>query len=226
MGHVDDFLEYQQDLAALLTDPRVSALKGPRLILGHSMGGLVAVRALQDGVSGALGPCRAAILSAPMLGITLKPVFRMVAGLVTQIGRWTGKLEAWPPFGQPDRPYVLEAFEGNVLTGDPEIYGWMREALRAEPRLGLGWPSIGWFSAANAEMAWAGRQKGPEIPLLVLLGGDEAVVDGDLVRRAATRWGADFCEIPEGRHEVMIDKAEVRAQAWAAIDAFLAKHLD
>lgn len=222
MGHVGDFTDYQRDLAALLADDRVASLSGPRVIFAHSMGGAIALRALH-GAGADPGPVAGAILSAPMLGIAMTPPARAIAGVVTRVGGWLGKGEAWPPVGKPDRFYVLEPFEGNVLTGDADVYAWLQETLRAEPRLGLGWPSIGWLGAATAEMAWlAAQHHAPETPLLYLLGAEEKVVDPARVRESAARFGAKLVEVPDGRHEVLIDTAEVRAAAWEAIDAFLA----
>lgn len=229
MGHVAHFRDYQRDAAALLADPRVAALPGPRLLLGHSMGGTIALRTLAGGEAGDEaadpGPLAGAILSAPMLGIALAPPARLLAGALTRLGKLSGRTEHWLPLGDPEKPYALGPFEGNVLTGDPAIHAWMGEVLRAEPRLGLGWPSIGWLAAATAEMALAQRRAAPPVPLLMLMGTAERVVDQRRIRRAAHRWGAALAEIPDGRHEVLIDTPEVRAGAWAAIDAFLARVL-
>ncbi|MEM9139684.1 MAG: alpha/beta hydrolase, partial [Pseudomonadota bacterium] len=46
-GHVGDFDEFQRDLDALLATPQAKALPGARLLMCHSMGGLIGAAALQ-----------------------------------------------------------------------------------------------------------------------------------------------------------------------------------
>lgn len=48
-GHIDDFAAYQQDVAAMLAATEALDLPHPRFVLAHSMGGAIALRALQAG---------------------------------------------------------------------------------------------------------------------------------------------------------------------------------
>ncbi|MEO1918563.1 MAG: alpha/beta hydrolase, partial [Paracoccaceae bacterium] len=64
-GYVANFIDYQQDIAAALAAPEIAALKGPRLLLSHSMGGCIGLRAMVDGLD-----IKAAIFSSPMWGFT------------------------------------------------------------------------------------------------------------------------------------------------------------
>lgn len=218
-GHVGDFEEYQQDLAALMALPEVAALPGPRVLFGHSMGGAIALGALDRGTLAA----DALVLSAPMIEIAMTPTLRRVAAMIAALARLTGRLHSWPPSRAAASPYVFAGFEDNTLTADRAVFDWMAEALRREPGLQLAMPTLGWLSAAARECRRLATHAPLTIPALVLLGTDERVVSADAVRRAAARLGAELVEIEGARHEIMLERAELRGQAWAAVDRFLAR---
>ena len=219
-GHIEDFLQYHQDLAALLGRPEVMRLRGPRLALAHSMGGAIALGAI---LRHRIEP-RALVLTAPLMGIRYSRQMRWAARLTIQIARLINRLHAWPPFGTSDEPYVFSEFEGNVLTSDRAVYEWMAAALRRQPDLQLAMPTIGWVGAANAECRFIGEAGPLAIPSLCLLGSEEKVVDADAVRRGAARLGAELVEVEGAEHELLIERPELRARAWEAIDAFLERN--
>ncbi|MCL5775787.1 alpha/beta hydrolase [Limibaculum sp. FT325] len=221
-GHVGDFAEYRADLAALLAQPEVADLPRPRVLVAHSMGGCIALGALLRGELAA----DAAILSAPMLGISLNPALRAASAVVVTLGMRLGQHHLWAPLPEPARPYVLQGFDGNVLTGDRALFDWIVEVLRREPALRLGQaPTLGWLDAASAEMRWIARAARPlGLPALALIGSEERVVDPAALRRTAPRLGLDIGEIAGARHEIFLEAAPVRAAAWQAIDAFLDRH--
>ena len=218
-GHVGKFTDYHLDLAALMAHRSVAAVAGPRLILAHSMGGTIGLGAIKRGL---LAP-GAVILSAPMLGINLRPSRRLLNPITLRLARSLGKLESWPPFEVVDEPQVFTGFKGNTLTGDAEVFEWMAAALRREPALQLGLPTLGWLSAAFVEMAWLALQGPLDCPGLCLLGSREEVVDPALVRTVAARLKLDLVEIEGARHEVLLEAEPMRAEAWTAIDRFLAQ---
>jgi len=219
-GHVGDFADYRRDVSALLAAPEVAALGPARLVVSHSMGGAIAIEALAAGRL----PAVPQVLSAPMLGIAISPPLRAASAVVLWVARRLDRLEGWPPFGDPARPYVLTAdFENNMLTGDREVYAWLRAAVRADPRLGLGMPSLGWIATAEAAMARVRAMPRLEVPAICLIGTAERVVNPRAVRQGASRLGADPVEIADARHEVLVEAAGPRAAVWAAIDAFLGR---
>ena len=216
-GHVGRFTDYHRDLAALAAHPAVAGLPGPRLVLAHSMGGAVALGAV---LRGALR-VDAMILSAPMFGIAMSLLQRLLARLAIPAAAALGKAESWPPLPGAAEPYVFSGFEGNLLTDDRVSFDWMVEALRREPRLRLGMPTIGWFAAARDEMAWLSRRGPLGVPGLCLLGSEEEVVRPAAVRAGAARLGLELVEIAGARHEILMSAEPARGAAWAAIDRFL-----
>jgi lysophospholipase len=218
--HVGRFTDYHSDLAALVAHPVVASIAGPRLMLAHSMGCTIGLGAI---ARGKIAP-DAVILSAPMLGISMHRLWQLVSNTTLFIARRLGKMEAWPPFGPVDLPYVFTGFEDNVLTGDRTVFEWMVAALRRQPALQLAMPTLGWMDAAFTEMAWLASQGPLGIPALCLLGSREQVVDPGAIRAGAPRLVAELVEIENARHELLIEAEPMRGQAWVAIDRFLEQH--
>lgn len=217
IGHVRRFRDYQIDLKAALAHPEVAAQPGPRLLLAHSMGGAIGLRAIIDGL-----PVAGAVFSAPMWGIRMGGA---PDGLVRAITR------AYCLFGLGGRPiprgtrkpYLFrQAFEGNVLTSDPYEYTRLLEQVAKVPELGIGDASIGWLRTALAETAALRNAKQPDIPILTLLGSAEVVVSPWAIRTISARQpNAQLLELDGAKHEVLIETPALQARAWAGIGRFL-----
>ncbi|SFI50018.1 alpha/beta fold hydrolase [Albimonas pacifica] len=226
LGHVGRFAEFQADVRALLAWEPVAAHPGPRVLLCHSMGGCIGLRALVDGaLSAQADRPAAAIFSAPMWGLSLRGAARFARPMV-HFAAWLGWARRAARPGPPDSTYVLdEPFEGNVLTTDRRFWDRFVAQARAHPELTLASPTFGWLDAAFAETAALARAPGPDVPRLVLLGTEEAVVDPDAIRAHAARSGAQvtLAEIHGGRHETLMEDpdGQVGAPVWQAIDDFL-----
>jgi lysophospholipase len=115
-GHIGDFAQWIGDLHALEADWQTTG-KGPSVMIGHSMGGHLLLRAM---VERAVSP-DAAVLVAPMLGLNSgplpTPVARGLAGLMCRIG-W-GERQAWT---QKETSERQRAMRQKRLTHDPERY--------------------------------------------------------------------------------------------------------
>jgi len=217
IGYVRRFSDYQADLTALLSHPSVAAEPGPRVLLAHSMGGGIGLRALIRGL-----PVAGAVFSAPMWGIKMggapDGMVRAIAEIYCRLG--LGGIAI--PGGRP-RPYLLsQAFEGNVLTSDPEEYTRLLHQIAKVPELGLGDASIGWVRAALRETAALRAADQPDTPILTILGSAEVVVSPWAIRTLSARQpNARLVELPGAKHEVLIEAPALQAQAWAAIGDFL-----
>lgn len=218
-GHVGDFSEFQRDLDALMATDQAKALTGPRLLVGHSMGGCIATQAMaRPEVAETLS---AAVLSAPMFGIALHPLMRAAGWVTTKVGMALGFGKSWPPFGDATTPYVSTEPEDSVLTTDTGMMTWMAEIARDHPRSTIAMPTLGWFSAATAAMKEVAALPEPDLPVLCLLGSDERVVEKDAVEAGAERMHARLVRIGGAQHEVLIESQPLRDIAWRAIDDFI-----
>src|SRR6478735_2315541 len=79
-GHASDFAPWIEDLAAFFTEWRAST-KGPHVIVAHSMGGHLTLRAL---VERRIAPDAAALV-APMLGMKSAPFGPRLAARVARL---------------------------------------------------------------------------------------------------------------------------------------------
>ncbi|MEO0386224.1 MAG: alpha/beta hydrolase [Pseudomonadota bacterium] len=220
IGFVRDFAEYQQDLATVLAAPEVARLPTPRVLLAHSMGGCIALRALTEGLDVA-----GALFSAPMWGIELPKPTGPVKGVIhaaSQLG--LGQSYA---SGTGQTTYVLTTtFEKNTLTTDAAVFERLVAEARAAPELTLGGPSYGWIAAALREFRALNRAAPPKTPILCFLGTAECVVEPGAIRRQTARQPkAALITLAGARHEILMEDAPIRARAWAEIDGFLATHL-
>ena len=225
-GHVADFADFHADLEALLADHRVAPRPDdrarPRIVLGNSMGGTIALAALGQGV---LGPVRAAILTAPMFGIAMGGPTRLTARAIITAAQLLGLAEHWPPGLQGHIPFVLRPFDTNLLTRDRAYWDWMVGVARTHPALNTGLPTFGWLAAATRAMDELRGSPAPDCPVFCVYGTEERVVDVRAMRDGAARIGARVAEIAGAAHLLLAEAEPMRREAWAAIDAFLAEAL-
>lgn len=219
VGHIADFAVWITDLAALWRD-FVANNPPPHVLVGHSMGGHLVLRAVAERkvLPDAL------VLSAPMLGF-ISPVPQAVQHLVARLMCRTGDPAriAWPVSEKPGSPMDKRP---SLLTHDAERYAdetWWRAA---RPELAFGPASWRWVerAAASIESLNApGVLEAVATPVLLLAARNDALVAWSAIERAATRlprselavWG------PEARHEVLREVDAVRDAVLAAMDDFL-----
>ncbi|MGR3795632.1 alpha/beta fold hydrolase [Vannielia sp. SX4] len=219
-GHVDEFADYQLDVDAMVE--AVTALEGgplPRVLIGHSMGGCIGLRAAQR------LDLKAAAFSAPMWGIRFHPAVRPAAWLLSALSRPLGMGGRYAPGTQPETYALAAEFAGNMLTRDEEMWLYMRAQLTAHPELALGGPSLHWLNRALVEMRALLRAPAPDLPCLTYLGGNERIVDPAAVRTRMATWpGAELVE-PEGaEHEILMETPDVRDAFFARTIAFFNTH--
>ncbi|MEH3104121.1 MAG: alpha/beta hydrolase [Sphingomonas phyllosphaerae] len=220
VGHCDDFAPLIADLAEVWR--RWTAQQhGPHVIVGHSMGGYLVLRALLDGVIRA----DAAVLVAPMLGLR-SPVGAWLGTRVAQAMRRFGD-PARPAWKSHERPGMMP--RQRLLTGDDARYADEEWWLTAQPELRLGPPSWAWLAEAFAATARLRADPGLatlSTPVLMLLADDDRLVDPRAAVQVAARLpDATLVRFGAGAaHELLREADPVRMRAMTAIDAFLDRH--
>jgi lysophospholipase len=221
LGHIDDFAEFQRDMDAFLSWPALRSLPGPRVVLCHSMGGAIGLRALVDGRL----EVDAAIFSAPFWGLGVTGaaggIARGGAGAAVALGMGMRAL----PIVRDRRTYaVRHDFEDNVLTSDPEHFAWVRAQAEARPELTVGVPTYGWLAAAFRELEALRAAAAPELPSLLLVGDAERVVNAAPIRTWAEKAPHAVLTLLHGaRHEPLMESPARNPgkAAWTAIEDFL-----
>ena len=218
VGHVDNFSEYQSDLNAVLDQPEAKTLPRPHVLLAHSMGGCIGLRALHEGLD-----VQSAIFSAPMWRMGFNPAVYAAAQVLSKTFCAFGRGLRHATGTGPGLYILKQKFEGNVLTNDRETYEWMQKQLSAYPELGLGGPSMSWVREALAETKALAAMP-PPCPALTFLGDEEAVVSSDGIRRQMAKPNAGKLVVcPKAQHEILMETGIVQDMAWSEIDAWLAK---
>lgn len=219
-GHVDDFATWVRDLGGFWNE-WVRRSPGPHVLVGHSMGGHLALRAVAEDM---VGP-DALVLTAPMLGLHpgFLPSFLLhgIARLMTALG--DPRRPAWK---WSEKPGALPGSRHALLTHDPVRYSdeqWWREN---RPELVMGPGSWGWIERALASIEVLDKPDMLErvtLPVLILsIARDRLVEPGAIVRAARRMPHTELLTFgPEAYHEILREEDFVRDRAIAAIDDFL-----
>ncbi|MEM7269972.1 MAG: alpha/beta hydrolase [Pseudomonadota bacterium] len=220
-GHVEDFADYQSDVQALLDFMAEEGAPPIKAMICHSMGGCIGMRTLVDG---RVKP-EVAVFSAPMLGIEMPFLQRLGAVVVVFFARLLGLMDASAPAPHAKESYVSwEKFERNTLTGDREYWNWMVANLEAEPKFGLGAPTLRWLERAGGEMSALSAAPAPSLPITLLLGSHESIVSPKAIREFAARApNAHVVDVPGGQHEGFMETPDRQKIVWEAVEAALAK---
>lgn len=219
VGHASDFSVFVRDLAAFWGEWSGQG-RGPRAVLGHSMGGHVVLRAL---AKGAIDP-DAAILSVPMIAVR-SPFGPWLSARLARLMAASGD-PARPAWKWSDEQVAVER-RLRRLTLDSTRGQDDRWWYRARPDLELGPPSWAWIAEAFA--ACPALENDPRLadirtPVLMLVADADRLVDARASLRVADR--LPRCELvrfaaAESAHEILRESLPVQAKAFAAIDAFL-----
>jgi lysophospholipase len=187
----------------------------PHVILAHSMGGTITLEALRTRKV----DVDAAAFSAPMWGLPIWFFQRWYARGVRLFG--FGGMIARPPGPE-------ETFETNPLSHDEKRWRLYHDLVAAEPRLKLGEPTVAWVVASLNVMHEFFQPSALDhlrnLPALVAIAGEEAVVKNAAIRKLSRRFKAGKAITVKGSgHEILMETDERRNEFWQAFDAML-KH--
>jgi lysophospholipase len=217
-GHVGWLRHYENDLALVMAQMR-ELLPAPYFVLAHSMGAAICLDAARRDAL----PVSRLVALAPMLGLTMieRP---QAASRLASLLFWLGLGKFFVPGGS-DTAIATKPFEGNRLTGDSARYARNSALSAAARELSIGDPTIGWVRTAFQLMA---RLNAPSaaldvrVPTLVIAAGRDPVVSTPAIERFAARLKTGSALVlPTARHEILMETNEIRAQFWAAFDAFI-----
>ncbi|ARE40066.1 Lysophospholipase L2 [Rhodovulum sp. P5] len=220
LGHVDRFTAYQRDVAAVVAAAGRLGLPTPLYLVAHSMGGAIGLRALHEGLG-----VSAAVFSAPMWGIAIPRLMRPAAWTISAISRPLGLGTRFTPGTGGNTYLVANNFDENDLTGDPEMFGYMRNQVIARPELTISGPSLAWLHEALTEIRTLTRRRPPALPTLTYLGTDERIVCPNAIHGHMQDWRHGALQVIEGaRHEVLMEGPEIRARVFDEIAEHFARH--
>ncbi|WP_420404604.1 alpha/beta fold hydrolase [Nisaea sp.] len=220
MGHIADMGHFLNDLEEVLRLVRFRDLPGPRILYGHSMGGHLALRAAHDHPD----LFERVILSAPMAGIETGIWPRYIAHGLAKAAVGLGFGAYYVP-GTGPYSDKYRGFEGNPLTSDPVRFARIHAQIDANPDVALGGPSYQWFYSALRSLKLVNRRSylsKISIPVLLLSAEHEWIVSNAAQRTVAAMLpDCRLVSCAGARHELLLERDEVRRAVWAEIDAFL-----
>lgn len=219
-GHIDDFAIWIEDLGEIW-HKWVPQTPGPHVLVGHSMGGHLTLRAVAEGV---VRP-DALVLSAPMVGMAGPP---LPLPVLHSVARMMARLRGTrtPAWKFSEKPGEMPMARGDLLTHDPDRYQdelWWREH---RPEVSMGPGSWGWVSAAYASsrlLFAPGMLEHTTVPTIMLATTVDRLVPFGPIAKACQRMPqAELVQFgKEARHELLREADPVRARVMAAIDEFL-----
>jgi len=219
-GYIGSFEDYVADLKTFVDTVVNARGHATRFILAHSMGGTIAVMYVAkypDDFDGL-------ILSAPMLQINTSPLPETVAALLTKVLIALGMGDSYIPGGNkydPDEP-----FEDNEVTHSQVRYAMNKKFISLNSQIALGSPTNRWLREGLKAARQATESTDRiELPVLLLQAEMDSVVKPDAQD--------EFCRKAKGctkvtqsgaRHEILMERDEVRDKALDHILDFLNKH--
>ena len=215
-GHMTRFAEYEADLSLFLEKIVLPDARLPFFIVAHSTGALVALSQaplLENRIE-------RMVLAAPFIALAGQSMSQRKITLIARLATLFGLGRR--TFRKGDPPLD---FAHNIVTSDQRRFARNAAIFAEHPELSISWPSARWLNETLRTMARVTHQDHLtriRIPTLLLCPTRDALVPrkaiGDLARifRAAR-----LIEIDGARHELFQEADRFRAQALAAIEAFI-----
>ncbi len=217
-GYIEDFSQYTSDLDQLIHQVILPGNERPLFILGHSMGGHIALRYMHDHPK----VIDRAILTAPMIDIELGPmaaIARLIVSTMTSLGRSSAYAISQGAYSVEGRTQ-----EATLLSSDPERLKIEVEQCRKHPDLALGGVTYGWLKAAFRSVALLrtmGYPQAIKTPTLIVTAGMDKVVSNAAHESFAKKlWNGEHKVIHGARHEILMERDDFRDQFWTLFDHF------
>jgi lysophospholipase len=217
-GYVRTFAHYRRDLEAVRDQVLVPLMPGPHFALAHSMGGAIALHAAYEGWL----PFQRLVAVAPMVALCM--VTSRLAPVIARLLSLLGFGRAFVP-GGGETSISKKRFKGNRLTSDPVRYARNANAAAAVGSGAIGDPAVAWVNAAFRFMRRFADPRYPiriRLPILIVGAGADPVCATPAAERFASRLKAGrIIVLPGARHEILMERDEIREDFWAAFDAFI-----
>ncbi|CAB5079950.1 Lysophospholipase L2 (EC [Olavius algarvensis associated proteobacterium Delta 3] len=222
-GFVATYEDYLLDLHRLM-ERVVLPREYPHLgLLGHSMGGHIALRYLHDHPD----DFQSAVLVSPMFDIIPSSRVNTAVRWLTRMAVHAGMGRRYAAGTHRYRSYD-ETFHGNRLTSDPRRFRFAHQATIENPDLAVGGVTYGWLSATFRSIDLIGRPGFAEAiptPSQIVCAELEQIVSIDAQYEICRRLqNCALTVIPGARHEILMERDPIRNKFWEIFDGLLERH--
>lgn len=200
-GHVSRFDQFLEDLDRFIETVRSRIEpERPLFLVGHSMGGLISIRFLQEFAP----PLHGAVITSPWLA-TVHPIPAWKSALSRPLSRWL----PWLPF--------RAGIAAEDLSHDPASVGAYRDDPLVHdtitPRL-----FVEALDAMDRAVATPDRVR---VPVLLLIAGEDRLVDSNAARAFAQRLLGDVeFQVLDGLFHDLLNES-TRDEIWTGIAAWV-----
>ena len=217
-GHIDRFETYIDDLEWFIEMIGASG-DGNTVLIGHSMGGHIALRAVLEGRVAA----DRVILTAPMIDLPMTGLSRAAVAWLCRLMTRTGFGSRYV-VSQGDYDLGRVCFDGNVLTSDQRRFDAIHAAIAGTPGVVMGGVTYGWLNAVFSSIGKLQRVADtiPSIcPILMCTAMADTIVSVNC--QTAISNILPTCKqvrIDGARHEIFHETDAIRSRFWDAFDRF------
>ncbi len=219
-------LGYEEHIVTLhqFTRDIVQHASGPLILVAHSMGAHIGLRFMKEHEN----VFDTAVMTSPMCDVLTPGLFRPIAHVLAFLAKMAGCLEKYVPGGH-DWDARDTVFRGNKVTSDPERFGVVPELFNRKPELKMGAPTYGWawhtFRSIDA-LRPDSYLKTIATPILAGIAGNDTIVDIKAAERACGLLpSCVLVDVPEARHEIWMEREDLRSQWLEKVTAFLEEQL-
>ena len=217
VGHCPPYARMLDDLAAYSAEWQART-PGPHVMLGHSMGGHLLLRLIEERAP----PINGAVLLSPMLGLNTgiirERLGRLIARTLCRLGlterpAWSEKSGRGSRHRQRNLTHSLERYADEQ---------WWR---RQDKNFDIGPPTWGWLAdswESIAGLLMPGKLEKVATPMLILCAAHDRLVMTSAIELVAHRLAnAKLACHPDAAHEILREADPIRLWALGEIDRFL-----
>lgn len=213
---IDHYDTYAQDMASVID----KATGGkPYNLVCHSMGGLIGLYAIMKGL---IKP-RCVVLSSPLIGMPNTPLPAPAAYHLSNV-----LTKCYLGFiNTGGAQYWKKSFEKNQQTHSAEKYKYIQNSPYPVPSATFAWVKASF--EATQFISQPENQAKLTMPLLVLCGTDEEIVDAQALQRWAasatqnSKSDVEFHWIQDGLHELLFESKPIYEQVLSLIRGWFDK---
>lgn len=215
-GHVARFADYEADLSLFLERIVLPDARLPFFIVAHSTGALVALSMAPE----LENRIERMVLASPFVALGGQSMSQRQIAVIARLASLMGLGKRTFRKGEPPL-----GFTDNVVTSDARRFARNMAIYAEHPELSIGWPTARWLNETLGAMTRVTHQDHLtriRIPTLLLCATADALVPRKAVNDLARIFrAARLIEIDGARHELFQEADRFRAQALAAVEAFI-----